>query len=191
VIPLEDVSRVLMEAEADLRQAQADYEEAHSRLAAAQANDDAALERLKEMQTVRDWLEQRDQARRGVQTRMDLAKTENRAIFEKPGEIVTRFGKPIPEVANTDLCLKVLESFGKPATTKQIRDRLARDGHELSQAQVRGSLKYLSRKKPPPVTTTSGSGLWKLRRPSLSSGHMVDPVAMLSTSTVNGHGEEP
>ena len=97
----------------------------------------------------------------------------------------TRFGKPVPELAQTDLCLRALENLGGTATNKQIRDRLVRDGHDVDLDKVRSTLKYLSRKKPPPVQTDVGSGLWRLRH-----ANMPAPFVPAGTLPMNGAGGE-
>src|SRR6266568_449861 len=169
-----NMTDIMKQAEADLKEAEAASGAAQSRAAAAQADADAARERVREMRAVWDWLQLHNQPT-AQPTQADRTETPP----------ATRFGRPVPEVAQTDLCLEVLASLGGTGTNKQIRARLARDGHDVTLDQVRGTLKYLSRKTPPPVETDAGSGLWRLRRGGT-------PASFVSADTLpmNGAGGE-
>jgi hypothetical protein len=183
VTPVE-VTELKAKAEADLRAAEGRYEVARSRALAAQADEEAEMANLTKMKAVWDWVQGQDQPEKSSPpataqtTRQDLADTP------------TRFGRPIPEVSTTELCFRALESFGRAVSAKQIRERLAADGHEFTQTQVRGALKYLSTKKPPLVETSIGSGVWRLTK----AAKAVTPtsftptkfVAGVSTTGVNG-----
>jgi hypothetical protein len=93
-----------------------------------------------------------------------------------------RFGRPVPEVPKVDRCIDALQDLGGTATNKQISGRLLRDGIDIDPDHVRGLLKYASRKKPAPVTTEPGSGLWRLQRPVTP-----DPrVPLAAGGTLNG-----
>jgi hypothetical protein len=51
-------------------------------------------------------------------------------------------------VNQTDLVMRVLRDYGKPATTRQIHEMLAAAaGHNFSYEQARSALGYLKRKK--------------------------------------------
>jgi len=168
---MDGVTEIMKQAEADLKEAETASSAAQSRAIAAQADADAARERVREMRAVRDWL----------QLHSPSARPPNQAErTETPPQ--TRFGKPVPEVSQTELCVRALESLGGTATNRQIRDRLARDGNDFNLDQIRGTLKYLSRKTPPPVETDAGSGLWRLRR--------VGTFVPAGTLPVNGAGGE-
>lgn len=146
---------IMRQAEADLKEAEAASNAAQSRAIAAQADADAARERAREMRAVCDWLRVHNQP---TETPTRAEPSERREA-----SATTRFGRPVPEVTQTDLCLQALADLGGTATNRQVRDRLARDGHEVNLDKVRATLKYLSRKTPPPVDTEVGSGLWRLR----------------------------
>ena len=152
------VSEILKRARAEAQEATAAREAAQARAAAAVADADAAVEREKAALAVQAWVEQ--------QATAPAAPAEQAA--QEPAPAATRFGRPVPEVTNTDLTLQVLEDLGRPASTKEIRERLAKDGHELTQTQVRSTLKYLARKPAYGVTTESGSGVWRIDRSALN-----------------------
>jgi hypothetical protein len=168
---------IITQAESDLRDAETASAAAQSRAIAAQADAEAALERVREMRAVREWLRAHSQP-------VDTA--GQAAGPEQPKEsAATRFGRPVPEVALTDLCLQALETLSGTATNKKIRDHLVRDGHDVGLDQVRSSLSYLSRKKPPQVQTDVGSGLWRLLRTAGTPA----PFAASSPS-INGAGRD-
>lgn len=143
---------LLARAIADLKEAEAASTAANARAEAAQADAAAKKEHLKEMRAVVEWVRARSEA----QPPAEPAASPQDAT-------ATRFGRPIPEISNTDLSLQGLEKLGRTASTREISDQVKRDGHDLSPAQVRGALKYLAKKPNSPVETTPGSGLWRLR----------------------------
>jgi hypothetical protein len=109
--------------------------------------------------------------------------TEPAAPAEPAGQApatATRFGHPVPPVTNNELCLRVLTALGRPATTREIRERLARDGHEMSQMQVRSTLKYMARKPHFGVTTETGSGVWRLQNPPFRGGDTMTGIPVLN-----------
>lgn len=152
------VTEILRRARAQAQEATAAREAAQARAAAAAADADAAVDHEKAMQAVLAWVEQ--------QATEPASPPEPAA--QAPPPVATRFGRPVPEVTQTELTLRVLEDLGRPASTKEIRDRLARDGHVLSQNQVRSTLKYMARKPDSPVETETGSGVWRLSRSALN-----------------------
>jgi hypothetical protein len=152
------VSEILKRARAEAQEATAAREAAQARAAAAVADADAAVEREKAALAVQSWVEQQATA----------PAPPAEPTGEAPAPVATRFGRPVPEVTNTDLTLQVLEDLGKPASTTEIRERLAQDGHELTQTQVRSTLKYLARKPAYGVTTEPGSGVWRIDRSALN-----------------------
>ena len=152
------VSEILKRARAEAQEATAAREAAQARAAAAIADADAAVEREKSALAVQAWVEQ--QATKPV--------PPAEPVGEAPAPGAMRFGRPVPEVTNTERCLHVLEALGRPASTTEIRERLARDGLELSQTQVRSTMKYMARKPAFGVTTETGSGVWRLNRSALN-----------------------
>jgi hypothetical protein len=155
------VSEILKRARAEAQEATAAREAAQARAATAIADADAAVEREKAALAVHAWVEQ--------QAIAPAAPAEPaEPTGQAPASAATRFGRPVPEVTNTDLTLRVLEDLGRPASTTEIRERLAGDGHELSQTQVRSTLKYLARKPAYGVTTEPGSGVWRINRSALN-----------------------
>lgn len=147
-----DVTDMLARAEADLREAEAASAAADARAAAAQAEATDKAQRAQEMRAVLDWLRART---------AEPAAPARREGHD--GEL--RFGRPVPENPITQLSLDALEAMGGSGSNKQVRERLARDGHDFSQGQVRAALRYLSKKSDPPVTTQQGTGMWRLTRP--------------------------
>jgi hypothetical protein len=174
-----DPTDMVARAEADLRDADAASAAADERAQAAQADAAAAAQRANEMRAVLDWLRTRT--------------AESQAPAERAGQLRNqsemRFGRPVPENPITEQSLGALENLGRSASTKQIRERLARDGHEFSQGQVRAAMRYLSKKANPPVTTTPGSGVWRLVSPRQATPFQSATVAGLPA--VNGAGGRP
>ena len=183
-----DITGLKAKAEADLRAAEAKYETAHSRALAAQADEAAERENLARMKAVFEWVQGQDQPG-------DLPPG---AVRHPTGPDTpanrTRFGRPIPEVAISDLCQQALESIGRSQSTRQLRDHLAADGHDFTVTQVRGALKYLSTKKPPVVLTTKGSGIWRLNKAAkAATTTSVTPTvfsAGVSPAGVNGSASQ-
>ena len=176
-----EMTEIRAKAEADLRAAEVRYEAAHSRAVAAQADEAAELENLNRMRAATDWVRGLDQP---------TVPPSPAAQAERPEtQPQTRFGKPVPEVALTELCVRALESFGRQASTTQLRERLSVEGHEFTQTQVRGAMKYLSLKKPPIVETSKGTGVWRLSRQAKTSATGFTPAARaagVSTAGENG-----
>lgn len=170
-------SEMLRQAEADLDAAKAELAAAQEQVKAAQERAQSALARTQEMQSVWTWLQRHLQPEERVAAASAASVS---AATIRP----TRFGKPVPEVPQTELCLRVLADLGgRSASTKEIRDRLARDGHELSLDQVRATLKYMSKKTPPAVETATGSGIWRLKE-----GAVAVPLEPVGAPVMNGAG---
>lgn len=167
---------MIKQAEADLQEAQAELAVAQELTRAAQERERSAIARAREMHAVLDWLQQHRQ--------MEERAPATSADAVPAAAAITRFGKPVPEVAQTELCLRMLKNLGRTAATKEIRDRLARDGHEFSVDQIRGTLKYLSGKTPPQVVTKPGSGVWRLR--TAGAPVLADPAAATDAQAMNG-----
>jgi hypothetical protein len=171
-----DVAEMIKQAEADLDRAEADLATARDQLLVAQEREQHARMRAREMQAIRDWLQAQHVADARSATTSSAAEAG-----------ATRFGKPIPEISQADLCLRVLRSLGR-ATTKEIRDRLAFEGHQLDTDQIRSSLRYLANKKPPLIGTNPGSGVWWLLEPSSKTRN---PDAVSTASAMNGAVRRP
>ena len=176
------VSEILQRAQAQAKEAAAAREAADARAAAAVAEADAALEHEKAMQTTLAWLQQQATA---AERPIERAQQTERVS----APTATRFGRPVPEVTQTERCLRVLQALGRPASTKEIRDRLARDGHEFSQMQVRSTLKYMARKPSFGVETESGSGVWRLR--GSAAAPFPGDGTMTGTPAMNGARRGP
>ncbi|SRR6266568_6642185 len=147
-----DLTQMKQRADADLRMAEAEAAVADAEAAKAEDARAAAHARLAEMRSVSEWIEKQDGSQEpagpGTEPRM-------------------RFGRPVPGVTQGELCLRVLAEMGRPATAKQIRDRLAEEGREFEAAQIRTALKYLSRKGK--VMNAGQQGLWQLPGPRSSA----------------------
>jgi hypothetical protein len=141
-------------AEADLQQAEADAQAARIALAEAET-------RLTEIRAVCDWLQNFSNPEDG----------------ESPPGL--RFGRPIPDMPNTNRCLSALEQIGRPASNAEIREWLRRDGHDLEQWQVRGSMKHLAKKKPP-VVESIRPGVWRLRAEQAATPFLPTAVPALN-----------
>ncbi len=169
---------MMARAEADLREAEAASVAAQARADAAQVDAAAAARRAAEMRAVWEWLR--------TQTAQPPAPAESPKQASKPQAM--RFGRPVPETAITDLAHQSLENLGGQATTREIRDRLAREGHNFEQGQIRAAMRYLSKKNNPVVETTPGSGLWRLQ-----GGQQAAPFrpAVTGFPAANGAGGRP
>lgn len=156
---MDDLTELIEQAEADVKEQEALVASADARVAAAQADAAAARENLKEALGVVAWLRRRSQPQPVVPS--PAARTDQPQ--SKPAML---FGRPVPEgPSKLKQCVEALEDLGGIASNKQISNRLLRDGIEIDTDHVRGLLKYASGKKPhPPVVTEPGSGVWRLVR---------------------------
>jgi hypothetical protein len=174
------VTDLLKRAQAEAQEATAAREAAQARAAAAVADANAAVAHEEATHKTVAWIQQ--------QTTEPAAPVERTEQADRvPAPTATRFGRPVPEVPQTELCRRVLEDLGRPASTREIRDRLARDGHELSQSQVRSTLKYMARKPSFGVETETGSGVWRLQRSSAAAPFQGDG-AVTGIPVLNGAG---
>jgi len=154
---MNDLTEMISQAEADVQERESLVATAEDRVAAAQADAASARDNLNEARIVLAWLRRRHDAQ-------PVAASPAKQDGQSQSQPAMRFGKPVPEVPKLDRCMQALEDLGGAATNKQISKRVLRDGYEIDPDHVRGLLKYASRKKPPPVTTEPGSGLWRLQR---------------------------
>jgi hypothetical protein len=155
---MDSLTEMISQAEADVREREALAATADNRVTAAQADAAAAHESLNEARIVLAWLLRHSEDR-------PVAASSPSQDGQPQAQPEMRFGKPVPEKPKLDWCLEALEGLGGTARNKAISTRVVRDGGpEMDPDHVRGLLKYASRKKPPPVTTESGSGLWVLQR---------------------------
>ena len=152
------VNEMLKRAREQAKEATAAREAAQARATAAIADADDAVEHEKSMLAVQAWVEQQATAPASPAGQAEQA----------PTPTAMRFGRPVAEVTNTELTFRELEDIGRPASTREIRDRLARNGHEFTMMQVRSTLKYMARKPHFGVTTETGSGVWRLNRSALN-----------------------
>jgi hypothetical protein len=161
-----DLTEMIKQADDDWQRAQAELTAAQDQVRADAERERAAHMRVGEMQSVRDWLS----ARQAVEAKPETpARTKGPA--RKGNADTKRLGKAIPEVSQAELCYRVLESIGRPVSSKEVRDQLAGDGHDFNMSQVGDALRYLSRKKPPLAEQLEpGSGVWRLvQRPKHES----------------------
>jgi hypothetical protein len=137
------------------RQAATDLEKAQAEVAKAQA--------------VVDWLERLDAIER------PNGQVEN---AETAASTTTmRFGRPVPEVAQTDLCMRALGERGRSMNARDISEWLARqgvmaeDGRPYNPVRLRSTLKHLSRQGK--VVSAGKPGLWRLPAPKVAAGSSV------------------
>jgi hypothetical protein len=159
---------LLAVAEADLRRANTNVEVREADVARAQAACAEARDQQAKMRATCDWLRERLSEVSDEEAAVDSQAAQPEPAPAQVTKSVpvpsgTLFGKPIPEVTNTGLCLRALEQLGKPATTREIREKVRELGHQLDQDQVRGSLKYLAGRKDSWVENPE-KGVWLLRR---------------------------
>ncbi len=159
---------MLAAAEADLRKANTNVELRQADVERAQAACTEAREQLAMMEATCAWLRDRLRelpAEDDAVVAEAAEPTPAEATKPAPAPAGTLFGKPMPEIPNTQLCLRALEQIGKPATTREVRDKVRESGHQLDQDQVRGSLKYLAGRKDSLVENPE-PGVWLLRKDS-------------------------
>lgn len=93
---------------------------------------------------------------------------------------------PVGEVAQTDRVQIAMGGIARAAMTGEIRDRVNADGGpELTIEQVRSSLGYLMRKRPPCVERVR-PGVWRLPKAVPSPAAFTS--ALMTVAAVNGHG---
>jgi hypothetical protein len=172
------ITAMLAAAETDLRKAATNMELRQADVDRAQAAYGEAREQLARMEATCAWLRDRLPE---VPAEEDAVVAE--AAEPKPADVTkpastptgTIFGKPMPEVTNAQLALRALEQIGKPATTREVRQKIREFGHERDQEKVRGSLKYLAGRKDGLVENPE-PGVWRLRKESTA-------VVLLNGST--------
>ena len=111
-------------------------------------------------------LERSEQEYRQMQQRLEDSRSrveELRAMRDGARKLVERYGDDksadegsdlgelarlgvITEVSQTDLCEKELRELGRPATTREMHERLIAAGYTFDFEQVRSALGYLKRK---------------------------------------------
>jgi hypothetical protein len=170
--------KTLQDAEADLRRKITNVELRQVDVDRAEAAYADAVEKQAVVQNTCDWLRERlrelpearlralpDEPAQEAATAPPSEPASNPAAQLAPAPVGTLFGRPMPEVTNTGLCIRALEQIGQAATTKEVREKIRELGHELNQGQVRGSLKYLAGRRNSPVENPE-PGIWLLRRAS-------------------------
>lgn len=152
-----DIAEMIQQADNDCDEANAELEAALGQVRLAQDREQAAMERLRELQAVRQWLT--DHKPRDQRTSTPHVASSSRTA-KRP---TSAFRHPIGDLPQTELCLMALRSLDGPASTKDICDRIAQEGREFSVDQIRYALRHLARKDPPAVEQTEpGSGQWQL-----------------------------
>jgi hypothetical protein len=207
-----NLTQMVMEAEADLRNADSEVELTQAEIERAQEANAAARQRQANMRATYDWLSQRlkdhpdDKPSTAVgeltptkvtqpEPRVKLPESERAQTPESDPVAEARiapstrkvFGKPVPEVTLSSLTVEALEQLGRAATTAEVRLKLQENGHQYDQGQVRHSLKYLARKQSSGVENPR-VGIWQLRR---SGARSLGPVGPAESPAVNGHRGEP
>jgi hypothetical protein len=161
--------KTLQGAEADLRKKTTNVELRLEDVNRAQAAYEDAISKQVMVQNTCEWLRERlrdlpdepgEEAIAATVTSRPTAAPATKSASALAG---TLFGKPIPEITNTGLCLRALEQIGKSATTKEVREQIGDLGHALNQGQVRGALKYLAGRHDSPVENPE-PGVWLLQR---------------------------
>lgn len=180
-------AQVLEKVEADLRAADADVEVTQADMERAVAAHAVAVEQQAHMRATHEWVRQQARDPSGVPA---LSHTPPAQPILPPGlaaPVKPRklFGKDMPATPLTQLSMETLEKMGRSASTKQVRESLARDGHEYSQSQVRAALKYLAGKKNPPIESTK-AGVWRLR-----TNDAPVPFKSAGVTVMNGAGRTP
>jgi hypothetical protein len=181
---------MIRQAEADLKKADANVDVTRADLERAQAAHVAARQQQSNMRATLEWLNHQAEQPKTVESvkSAEIIVEEHRvrpsAVVAvehrvRPSAVAERFGRPVPSVKQSDLCLMALEHLGRLSTTTEIREYLQSEGYTFDQDQVRSSLKYLGRKKPALVESPR-TGMWRLTRPTPTE--QVEPEVALNGS---------
>jgi hypothetical protein len=87
------------------------------------------------------------------------------------------FGRPLPEVTQTELCLRALKERGRSMNARDISTWLANqgilagDGRPYDPVRLRSTLKHLSRQNK--VVQAGKPGLWRLPTPKIVAAAVV------------------
>lgn len=168
-----DVTDMIRNAEAELRQAELNDENAEAEVQRAEAARAGTQAEVARMKGVLDWLHQQK-----------LSESPDRTATPPPSPAPDR---PAATMNQSELCLWVLEQSGHPMTTTEIRKSLEHVGYSYNQMQVRSALKYLGRKTPPRVKGEDGA--WQLPRTDMPTS--FPPAAATDTPALNGARGEP
>lgn len=145
-----DVTQIKQQAAEDLRKAQ---------------------EELAKAQAVVDWLERID-AIEPLNGQVGTAEQAGTTANTRP----MLFGRPVPEVMQTELCVRALRERGRSMNARDISQWLASQGVMAESGQpydpvrLRSTLKHLSRQGK--VVQAGKAGLWRLPPTK------VDPAAL-------------
>jgi len=161
------------ELEVELNRLDLDTEAKRAGLERAQAEYDAAIAEQATVRGMPDWA-RRKQARQAA---------EEPAVAASMHQFSTVLATESTPLAQTELCMRVLTQFGRDTQTVEVRKSLNQAGYDFTQAQVRAALKYLARKKNPPIKSVR-PGVWRLTGAPFPAGSAAVPAA-------NGAGGSP
>ena len=168
-------SQVLQKAEDDLQKATDRVELKQAEMERARVALADALEHQTKMQAAHEWVrqalqdqpEESEQAERtepiSVSGPQESIPGFSQDQAESSNLIPARFGKPVPEVSQTELCLYALNRLDRAVTTAEVREFLQQEGHDYNQAQIRATLKYLANRRKPSLVDNIQPGVWRLR----------------------------
>jgi hypothetical protein len=115
---------------------------------------------LAKAQAVVDWLERIDAT--GSVNGQEAKAGAMAGTTARP----TLFGRPVPEVTQTELCMRALTERGRSMNARDISQWLAsqgvmaQDGRPYDPVRLRNTLKHLSRQGK--VVSAGKPGLWRL-----------------------------
>jgi multidrug efflux pump subunit AcrA (membrane-fusion protein) len=158
---------MIEQAEADLRQAEAQDEQAEAELRRAEAARAATQAEVAKMRGVLDWLRQ-----------------HGRPQERPPASPPATPDRPAPTMNQSELSLWMLGKLGGSASTTAIRENLEREGYPYDQTKVRAALKYLARKG----KIHGSSSAWSL--PGTDAAAPFPAAAMTGILALNGAGRE-
>jgi hypothetical protein len=169
-VTVDTTETMIHQAEADLRQAEAQDEQAEAELRRAEAARAVTQAEVARMSGVLDWLRQQQ---------------HSRPQEHPPASPAATTSRPVPTMNQSELCLWMLGKLGRSASTTEIRENLEREGYPYNQTQVRAAIKYLARKG----KVQGSASAWSVT--GTDAAAPFPPAAMTAALALNGAGREP
>jgi hypothetical protein len=149
---------------------------ADNELAAAEAELEAAQQRVAELRTIQQGVRLALQRYGRGSTVVHVPAAEQttpgddataKATSRTPQGIRQAGSHPKSEVNQSDLCIETLQEFARPASSAEVRERLRQRGHEYDPEQIRATFAYLLRKE---RVVRVSPGVWALPSAHLAAG---------------------
>jgi multidrug resistance efflux pump len=144
-------AEAVRELEVELKRLDLAMEAKRTALERAQADYDSVLAELATVRRMLDW----------ATKKLPVPATEDMPTTSAGIQPSTSPTDSPDRPAQTDLAIHALRQLGGQSSTVQIREVLEEAGYKYDQTQIRSALKYLAKKRNPPVEATGG-GTWRL-----------------------------